>query len=82
MARSRSGARNPNRNQQPQPQVVEQVSIAGAALELITMARVEAMIHAMMDEQREEMRQLLLNNMSEPSMPVEQPELNDDQSEE
>ena len=40
------------------------------------------MIQEMMAEQREEMRQLLLNNRSEPSMPVEQPELNDRRSEE
>ncbi|XP_052622666.1 glycine-rich protein 2-like [Lactuca sativa] len=39
-------------------------------------------VKAMMVKQREEMRQLLLNNKSEPSIPVKQPELNDDQSEE
>ena len=56
--------------------------IVEAAPEPITMAGVHAMIQAMMDEQREEMKQLLLNNRSEPSIPVEQPELNDGQSEE
>ncbi|KAL7591377.1 uncharacterized protein LOC111880758 [Lactuca sativa] len=61
---------------------MEQVPIVGAAPEPVTMAGVQAMIQAMMVKQREEMRQLLLNNRSEPSMPVEQPELNDEQSEE
>ena len=82
MARIRSGAGNANRNQQPQPQVMEQVPIAEAAPEPITMAGVQAMIHTMMAEQREEIRKILLNNRSEPSMPVEQPELNDGQLEE
>ena len=82
MARTRSGAGNANRNQQPQPQVMEQVRITEAALEPITMAGVQAMIQEMIVEQREEMRQLLLNNRSEPSMPVEQLEFNDRQSDE
>ena len=68
MARTRSGAGNANRNKQPQSQVVEQVPIAEAAPEPITMARVRAMIQKMMAGQREEMRQLLLNNMGEPSV--------------
>ena len=82
MEKTRSGAGNANRNQQPQPQVMEQVSVAEAAPTPITMAGVQAMIQAMMADQREEMRQLLLNNRSAPSMPVEQPELNEGQSEE
>ena len=78
MARTRSGAGNANRNQQPQPQVVEQVPIVGAAPEPITMAGVRTMIQTMLAEQREELRQMLLNDRDEPSVPVEQRELNDD----
>ena len=48
--------------------MVEQVPIVEVAPEPITMARVRAMIQKMMAGQREEMRQLLLNNMGEPSV--------------
>ena len=81
MTRTRSGAGNVNENRN-QPHVVERVAVVAATPEPITMAGVRTMIQAMMAEQKEEMRQLLLNNRSEPSIPVEQPELNEGQSEE
>ena len=40
------------------------------------------MIQTMMDEQREEMRQMLRNNRNEPTTPIMQPDLNEKQSEE
>jgi len=50
MARTRSGVANANgnRDQEPQPQVVEQVPIVGAAPEPMTMAGVQAMILMML----------------------------------
>ena len=51
--------------------MTEQVLTVEAALELLTMAEVETMIRAMMAEQREEMRKLLLKNRVEPSIHVE-----------
>ena len=73
--RTQSGLGNTDRNrkQQPYPQGIEQVPIVEVAPEPVRMAGVQAM----MVEQREEMRQLFLNNRGEPTMPVEQPELND-----
>ena len=55
-----------------------QVPILEAAPKPITMAGVKAMIQVMIAEQREEMRQQLLNIRNESSMPIEQTELNDD----
>ena len=43
--------------------------------EQLTMAGVQAMIQAMMVEQREEMSQLIRDNRREPMEPIEQPDL-------
>ena len=50
MARTRSGFinSNGNRNQQPQPQVIERALEVAAAPELIMMEGVQAIIRAMM----------------------------------
>ena len=79
MAITRSGAANANgnRDQQPQPQVVEQVPVAGAAPEPMTMAGVQAMMQMMLDRQMEETRRLLQQHREETMMPVEQPVLNE-----
>ena len=57
--------------------MIEQIPIVVDALELVIMAGVQAMIQAMLIEQREEMRQMFHENRNEPTMPIEQPELND-----
>ena len=67
--------RNTNGNQQPQPQVIERAPKVASTPEPIMMAGVQAMIQAMMVEQREEMRQMLLNNSDKPILPIVQPEL-------
>nr|KAJ0213759.1 hypothetical protein LSAT_V11C400190290 [Lactuca sativa] len=55
VAITRSGAANANgnRDQQPQPQVVEQVPVVGAAPEPMMMAGVQAMMQMMLDRQRD-----------------------------
>ena len=72
MARTRSGVANAigNRDQEPQPQVVEQVPVVGATLEPMTMAGVQAMIRAMLAKQSDEMRQMLHDNRDEPIIPL------------
>ena len=80
MARTRSGNVNANGDRN-QPPVVQQIPVVEeVAPEPVTMAGVQAMIRAMLAEQREEMRQML--NRDEPTMPIEQPELIPEQSEE
>ena len=81
MARTRSGAGNANGNRN-QPPVIQQIPVVVEDVpEPITMAGVQAMIRAMMADQREEMRQMLHGSYDEPTMTVEQPELKDRQSE-
>ena len=79
MVRTRSGAGNTNGNRN-QPPVLEEVPVAGAAPEPMTMAGVQAMIQMMLDRQMEETMRLVQRNRDEPTIPVEQPELNDGQS--
>ena len=80
MARTRSGAGNANGNRN-QPPVIQQIPIVVEDVpEPITMAGVQAMVRAMLAEQREEMRRM--SNRDEPTMPTEQPELIPEQSEE
>ena len=80
MVRTRSGNVNANGNRN-QPPVVQQIPVVEeVAPEPVTMAGVQAMIRAMLAEQREEMRRML--NRDEPTMPIEQPELIPEQSEE
>ena len=81
MVRTRSGVGNADENRN-QPPVIEQIPVVAAAPEPITMAAVQAMIRAMLAEQREEMRQMLHNNRDEPIIPIEEPELIPEQSEE
>ncbi|KAL7618843.1 hypothetical protein Lser_V15G00012 [Lactuca serriola] len=81
MVRTRSGVGNADENRN-QPPVIEQIPVVAAAPEPITMAAVQAMIRAMLAEQREEMRQMLHNNRDEPVIPIEEPELIPEQSEE
>ena len=61
--------------------MIERAREVVAAPKAITMVRVQAMIQDMMAEQWGKMRQMLLNR-DEPTMPVEQPELNEGQLEE
>ena len=81
MVRTRSGVGNADENRN-QPPVIEQIPVVAAAPEPITMDAVQAMIRAMLAEQREEMRQMLHNNRDEPVIPIEEPELIPEQSEE
>ena len=62
--------------------MTERVSVVAVAPEPITMAGVQAMIQMMLDHQIEETRCLLQQDTDEPVMPVEQPELNIEQSDE
>ena len=80
--RTLSGLGNAIGNQQSESQVIERAPEVVAAPNPITMVGVQAMIWVMMVGQREEMRQMLLNNKDEPTIPVVQPELNIEQSEE
>ena len=62
MVRTRSGFGNANGNANAnQRHVIERSTEVAAAPEPITMAGVQELIRAMMEEQREEMRQILLN---------------------
>ena len=70
---------NGNRDQPP---VIEQIPVVVAAAEPITMAGVQAMIQAMLDRQMEETRRLLQQNREEATIQIEQPELNEGQTEE
>ena len=80
MVRTRSGNVNANGNRN-QPPVVQQIPVVEeVAPDPVTMAGVQAMIRAMLAEQREEMRRML--NRDEPTTPIEQPELIPEQSEE
>ena len=81
MERTRSGFRNANGNANQQPVIARAPEVA-VAPEPITIAGVQAIIHAMMAEQREEMRQMLQDNRDEPIVPIVQPELNIEQSDE
>ena len=80
MARTCSGNVNANENRN-QPPVIQQIPVVVEDVpEPITMAGVQAMIRTMLAEQREEMRRM--SNRDEPTMPIEQPELIPEQSEE
>ena len=81
MARTHSGNVNANRNRD-QPSVIEQIPVVVAAAEPIMIGGVQAMIQAMLDRQMEETRLLLQQTREELTMPIEQPELNEGQSEE
>jgi len=81
MARTRSGNVNANGNRD-QPPAIEQIPVVVAAAEPITMAGVQAMIQAMLDRQMEETRRLLQQNREEATIQIEQPELNEGQTEE
>ena len=81
MARTRSGVGNANGDRNQQPLVAEQIPVVVTAPEPITMVGVQAMIQMMLDRQMEETRRLLQQNREERTVPIEQPELNDGQSE-
>ena len=81
MVRTRSGVGNADENRN-QLLVIEQAPIVAATPEPITMAGVQAMIRTMLAEQRDEMRQMLHDNRDEPIIPIEEPELIPEQSEE
>ena len=80
MVRTRSGVGNAdeNRNQIP---VIEQIPVVAAAPEPMTMAGVQVMIQAMLNNQMEETRRLIRQNREELSIQVEEPEVNGGQSE-
>ena len=59
MVRTHSRLGNDNGNHKLEPRVVEHAPEAIPAPEQITIARVQAMIRAMIDKQKEEMRQLI-----------------------
>ena len=80
MVRTRSGLGSGN--QQPEPQVIEHEPEVVATPKPIMMAVVQAMIQIMLDSQMEGIRRLLQHNKDEPTMPVEQPEMNFEQSDE
>ena len=61
--------------------MIERVPVVVEAPEPMIMARVQAMILTMLDCQMEETRCLLQQNREEPSMSIEQPELNEGHSE-
>ena len=70
MARTRSGNVNANGGRN-QPPVVQQIPVVEeVAPEPVTMAGVQAMIRAMLAEQREEMRQMFHENRDEPTIHV------------
>ena len=82
MVRTQSGFGNANGNANANKRsVIERAPEVVVAPEPIMMVGAQAMIRAMMAEQREEMRQMLLN-MDEPTVPIMQPELNEGQVEE
>lgn len=82
MARTRSGNVNTNGDRN-QPPVVQQILVVEeVAPEPVTMAGVQAMIQAMLAEQREEMRRMLHENRDEPTIHVEPTEPVPEQSEE
>ena len=81
MARTRSENVNANGNRD-QPPVIEQILVVVAAAEPIAMAGVQAMIQAMLDRQMEETKRLLQQNREEETIQIEQPELNEGQTEE
>ena len=80
MVRTRSGVGNAdeNRNQVP---VIEQIPVMAAAPEPMTMAGVQVMIQAMLNNQMEETRRLIRQNREELSIRVEEPEVNGGHSE-
>ena len=80
MVRTRSGVGNAdeNRNQVP---VIEQIPVVAAAPEPMTMAGVQVMIQAMLNNQMEETRRLIRQNREELSIRVEEPEVNGGHSE-
>ncbi|KAL7594215.1 hypothetical protein Lser_V15G28366 [Lactuca serriola] len=80
MVRTRSSIGNADENRN-QPPVIERVPVVAAAPKPMIMARVQAMIQTMLDCQMEETRCLLQQNGEEPSMSIEQPELNEGHSE-
>ena len=80
MERTRSGFLNANGNANPnQWHVIDHAPKVAAAPEPIIVAGVQAMIQLMLDRQMEETRHLLQNNKDEPTIPIEQPELNEGQ---
>ena len=83
MVRTQSGFGNANRNDNAnqRPMIVRTPEVATTP-ELISIAGVQAMIRAMMAEQRDEMRQMLGINRDEPTVVMVQLELNEGQSEE
>ena len=81
MARTRSGNVNANGNQD-QSLAIEQIPVVVVTAEPITMAGVQAMIQAMLDRQMEETRHLLQQNREEATIQIEQPKLNEGQTEE
>ena len=71
MERTRSGNVNANGGRN-QPPVVQQILVVEeVAPEPVTMAGVQAMIQAMLAEQREELRRMLHENRDEPIIHVE-----------
>ncbi|KAL7592061.1 hypothetical protein Lser_V15G34861 [Lactuca serriola] len=76
MVRTRSVVGNTDENRN-QPPMIERVPVVAAAPEPMTIARVQVMIQMMLDRQMEETRCLVQQNREEPSMPIEQPELNE-----
>lgn len=78
MRRTQSRLGNDNKNQQPEPRIVEHALEAMLAPEPIRMA----IIRALLVEQMEEMQRLIQKNGREPTVPVMQPKLNEEKSEE
>ncbi|XP_052621814.1 DNA-directed RNA polymerase subunit beta-like [Lactuca sativa] len=76
MVKTRSVVGNTDENRN-QPPMIERVPVVAAAPEPMTIAKVQTMIQMMLDRQMEETRRLVQQNREEPSMPIEQPELNE-----
>ena len=82
MARTRSGNMNANGNRD-QPPVIQKIPVVVEVTpEPITMAGVQAMMRAMLAEQREEMRRMMQENRDEATVPIVQQEPILEQSEE
>ena len=62
--------------------MIEQIPVVAAAPEPITMAGVQMMIQMMLNRQMEETRHLLQHNRDEPTVPIVQPKLDEELSEE
>ena len=73
MVMTHSGLENDNKSCWPEPQAIEHAPKAISVVERVIME----MLRTMFAEQKEEMRQLIRENRREPTVPVEQLELNE-----